>query len=95
MKYWMWSGWTRDVLSSATGAASGNERIVTVKQAKSFDLYERRTIEVAVGDMLLLTANRNQPGFHATNGETVTVSAVEEKGPIRVEDGRELPPFFA
>jgi hypothetical protein len=50
----------------------GRERILTAKQAKSFDVYERRTIEVAVGDKLLLTANRHEPGFHATNGEIVT-----------------------
>jgi hypothetical protein len=40
---------------------------------------------------LRLTANRHEPGFHATNGEIVTVSAVDEKGRIRIEDGRELP----
>ncbi len=72
----------------------GRERILTAKQAKSFDVYERRTIEVAVGDKLLLTANRHEPGFHATNGEIVTVSAVDKKGRIRIEDGRELPAGF-
>jgi conjugative relaxase-like TrwC/TraI family protein len=72
----------------------GRERILTAKQAKSFDVYERRTIEVAVGDKLLLTANRHEPGFHTTNGEIVTVSAVDEKGRIRIEDGRELPAGF-
>ena len=73
----------------------GRERILTAKQAKSFDVYKRCVIEVAVGDKLLLTANRSEPGFHATNGEIVTVSIVDEKGRIRLEDGRELPPNFA
>ena len=57
-------------------------------------MHERRTIEVAVGDKLLLTANRHEPGFHATNGEIVTVSAIDEKGRIRIKDGRELPAGF-
>ncbi len=72
----------------------GRERILTAKQAKSFDVFERRTIEVAVGDKLLLTANRHEPGFHATNGEIVTVSAVDKKGRICIGGGRELPAGF-
>jgi ATP-dependent exoDNAse (exonuclease V) alpha subunit len=40
---------------------------------------------------LLLTANRREPGFHATNGEIVTVSQVDAAGLIRLEDGRALP----
>ncbi len=69
----------------------GDERIITARQAKAFDVFERRDIEVATGDRLLLTANRRDPKFRATNGELVTVSRVREDGRIRLQDGRELP----
>jgi conjugative relaxase-like TrwC/TraI family protein len=72
----------------------GEERALTGKQARSFDVYERRVMEVAAGDKLLLTANRRESGFRATNGEIVTVSRVDEGGGIQLEDGRELPPDF-
>ena len=61
--------------------AVGEERTLTAKQAKSFDVYERRSIEVATGDRLLLTANRRENGFRATNGEIVTVAEVDPDRP--------------
>jgi ATP-dependent exoDNAse (exonuclease V) alpha subunit len=42
----------------------------------------------------LITANRHEPNFRATNGEIVTVARVNQKGLIRLEDGRVLPPTF-
>lgn len=72
----------------------GKERIVTSKHAKSFGVYERHMIAVAVWDKLLLTANRNESGLHTTNGEIVTVAAVDQRGGILLEDGRELPADF-
>ena len=74
--------------------AVGEERTLTAKQAKSFDVYERRSIEVATGDRLLLTANRRENGFRATNGEIVTVAEVDRTGRICLEDGRTLPAGF-
>jgi hypothetical protein len=74
--------------------AVGEERTLTTKQAKSFDVYERRPIEVATGDRLLLTANRREKSFRATNGEIVTVSGVDPTGRICLEDGRVLPAGF-
>ena len=53
---------------------AGMERELTSKQAKCFEVYERRRIEVAPNDKLVLTANRRETGFRATNGETATVS---------------------
>ena len=72
----------------------GEERTLTAKQVKFFDVYERHSIEVAAGDKLLLTANRRESGFRATNGEIVTVSRVDEGGGIHLEDGRRLPRNF-
>ncbi len=71
--------------------ARGEERQFTGNQAKCFEVYERRTIEVAPNDKLLLIANRREPGFRATNGELVTVSRIDERGRIHLQDGRSLP----
>jgi conjugative relaxase-like TrwC/TraI family protein len=71
--------------------ARGEEREFTAKQAKCFEVYERRAIEIAPNDKLLLMANRREPGFRATNGELVTVSRISEQGRIHLQDGRTLP----
>ena len=69
----------------------GGERLLTRKQAQSFEVFERKDIEVAAGDQLLLTANRRQSRFRATNGEIVTVSHVDERGRVCLKDGRVVP----
>jgi ATP-dependent exoDNAse (exonuclease V) alpha subunit len=69
----------------------GAECMVSAKQAGSSDVLEARVIEVSAGDRLLLTANRREAGLRTTNGELVTVSAVDSGGQIRLEDGRTLP----
>src|SRR5580658_1059473 len=71
--------------------ARGEEREFTAKQAKCFEVYERRPIEIAPNDKLLLTGNRREPGFRATNGELVTVSRIDEQGRFHLQDGRSLP----
>jgi conjugative relaxase-like TrwC/TraI family protein len=71
--------------------AAGRERELTAKQAKCFEVFQRREVEIAPNDNLLLTANRRESGFRATNGETVTVSRVDERGRIHLVDGRTLP----
>ncbi len=70
---------------------AGTERELTGKQAGCFEVFERRSIEVAANDRILLTANRRQPGFRAVNGELVTVSRVDDEGGIHLADGRMLP----
>ncbi len=67
---------------------------VLARQAKSFDVLERKGIEVAPADRLLLTANCRTPGFRSTNGDIVTVSHIDAKGRIHLEDGRTLPRSF-
>jgi hypothetical protein len=71
--------------------AAGIERTLTGKQAKSFDVMEAKSIDVAPGDRLLLTANRCEQGLRTTNGELVTVTAVDSAGRVHLEDGRTLP----
>jgi ATP-dependent exoDNAse (exonuclease V) alpha subunit len=70
--------------------ADGQEMTLTRKQTKAYSVFEREEIEVAPGDKLLLQANYKDKAFKATNGELVTVSAVDG-GKIRLEDGREMP----
>ena len=70
--------------------ARGEERTFSASQTRSFSVHERQSIEVAPGDRLLLTANRRDAGFRATNGELVQVRGVEN-GHIQLEDGRSLP----
>jgi ATP-dependent exoDNAse (exonuclease V) alpha subunit len=72
----------------------GEARKITGKQAGSFDVYERRSIDVAAGDRLLLSANRRDRGFRATNGEIVTVASVCRSGMIQLQDGRVMPHNF-
>jgi ATP-dependent exoDNAse (exonuclease V) alpha subunit len=69
----------------------GEERALTSKQAGCFSVHERRAVEVAPHDRLLLTAKRRERGFRATNGELVTVKGVDHEGRVELADGRKLP----
>jgi ATP-dependent exoDNAse (exonuclease V) alpha subunit len=71
--------------------ARGEERALTAKQAGCFSVQERKAMEVSSDDRLLLTANRRERGFRATNGELVTVRSVDRQGRIELTDGRTLP----
>jgi ATP-dependent exoDNAse (exonuclease V) alpha subunit len=72
----------------------GKERTITTKHSKAFDVLERCPIDMAVSDKLMLTANRRQADFRATNGEMVTVSQIDQRGRIHLQDGRILPDDF-
>jgi conjugative relaxase-like TrwC/TraI family protein len=69
---------------------NGVERMVSPTQARSFSVQERSQIEISPGDRLLLTGNRRETDFRATNGELVKVRTVDA-GRIHLEDGRTLP----
>jgi conjugative relaxase-like TrwC/TraI family protein len=68
----------------------GEDRSFTPAQTRSFSVHERQLIDVAPGDKLMLTANRRDAGFRATNGELVTVRGIE-RGRIQLDDGCTLP----
>jgi len=70
--------------------ARGEEKTFNPSQTRSFSVHEQRPIEVAPGDRLLLTGNRREVDFRATNGELVKVRGVDN-GRIQLEDGRTLP----
>jgi len=69
---------------------SGEQVTISPEKVHVFSVYERRPIEVASGDSLMLTANRRDPDFRATNGELVKVKSVDEAA-IHLEDGRTIP----
>lgn len=74
---------------------TGEVLVLTKKQAKAFDVLERRSIDVAVGDkLLLLTANRRDSSVRTTNGEIVTVSGIDDAGRVHLDDSRVLPSNF-
>jgi hypothetical protein len=52
---------------------TGEEVNISPKQTRAFSVYEHQPIEVALGDSLMLTANRRGPELRATNGELVKV----------------------
>lgn len=60
------------------------------RHVKAFAVFEQEKVDIAAGDKLLLQANRRESGFRATNGELVTVGAVDG-GRIELRDGRVLP----
>ena len=68
----------------------GVQRTISPTQARSFSVHERSEIEVSPGDRLLLTGNRREADFRATNGELAKVRGVDG-GRIQLEDGRTLP----
>jgi hypothetical protein len=69
----------------------GRMFVITGKQAKNFEVYERLPIGIAPGDKLLLTANRRGNGFNCTNGEIVRVLNIDRQKRIHLDDGRALP----
>jgi hypothetical protein len=73
---------------------AGEAHVVTAKQARAFDVYERRPLEIAPHERLLLTANREESGLRVTNGEMVTVSQVDARGRVHLEDGRTIPSSY-
>ncbi len=84
-------GADRDVLQARNDR--GEDVFVNLTQARSFAVHEKRNIEVATGDKLLLMSNRREDGFRATNGELVTVRSVNN-GAVSLEDGRDLPSSY-
>ncbi len=69
---------------------NGAEQMVSPTQARSFSVHERSQIEISPGDRLLLTGNRRELDFRATNGQLANVRSLDG-GRIQLEDGRTLP----
>jgi hypothetical protein len=74
--------------------ATGVEHVVTPQHAEAFAVYERRPIEIAPNDRLLMTANHRHADPRLTNGEMVTVTSVDEARRLHLEDGRVVPATY-
>lgn len=84
-------------------ASQGKKSLVlTKKQTKCFNVYERGRVQVAKGDRLLLQRNMvtNTRGLFSSkthafrNGELVTVKSHDLRGRIVLDDGRVIPQDF-
>ena len=65
------------------------DKKLDAKQAASFDVARWREIELAVGDKILLRANRKKSDL--INGNVLTVAAFGSDGSIQTAEGRTLP----
>lgn len=72
----------------------GEELLITARQSKSFDLCEKHDFEISPGEKILLTANREEAGFRAVNGEVVTVVRVDCRKRVHLADGRVIPETY-
>lgn len=82
-----------DESSITARKATGQDVTITARQTSNFAVFEKQEIEVAPGDKLLLKANWRDKNFGASNGELVSVAAIEG-GAIKLQDGRELPAAY-
>jgi len=72
----------------------GKDIELTRKQARCFGVFEKRSIDVAVGDWLSIQGNVNDDVYQFTNGERVKVKKVNDRGSILLTDGRTIPHRF-
>jgi conjugative relaxase-like TrwC/TraI family protein len=66
----------------------GRERVFTRAAAGSFDVCERRELEVAVGDKLITRAGVRSPNGEIINGERITVSGFDAQGNVMSDQGK-------
>lgn len=67
----------------------GKRAMVTMKQAKAFDVAKVVPMEVLPGEKILLTESRKAQGLY--NGKALTVDRVESDGRIRTREGITIP----
>ncbi|HLJ91402.1 MAG TPA: MobF family relaxase [Candidatus Angelobacter sp.] len=72
----------------------GKEIKLTKKQANCFSVFSRQNVDVAIGDRLALQANLRYGIFKFINSELVTVTNIDERGNLKLADGRTLPHTF-
>lgn len=82
----------REVFSLVVRRADGSLVLLNPQTNHGFDVGVARQIPVAVGDRLLIHANRKETRLK--NGDLVEVKAFTPDGSIVLQDGRTLPPDF-
>lgn len=70
----------------------GVEYSITTNEAKKFNVFESREIEIATGDKIRITGNgKAMDGKHLFNGTAYKVTGFDQKGNIRLSNGSVLP----
>jgi hypothetical protein len=64
----------------------GKEKLLPLEQASKFSVFERETVQVAVGDRIRFTKNLRHRGQRFLNNEVRTVTAIND-GKITFEKG--------
>ena len=72
---------------TVTVLRAGKPALLPLTEARSFELYERREIPLAVGDSVRITKNFRLGVDRFTNNELCRVAAIDQTG-IHLEDGR-------
>ncbi len=73
-------------------AATGSEGKLSLRSADAFDVGRSRSIEVAVGDKVLIRANRKP--LSLINGQVFTVQCLAPDGSLATKEGPVIPAAF-
>jgi ATP-dependent exoDNAse (exonuclease V) alpha subunit len=66
--------------------------LLSLRSANAFDVCIPRTIDVVVGDQILIRQNCKRLGL--ANGDVVTINRIEEDGTLVTSTGTRIPPWF-
>ena len=74
---------------------SGQSYSVALSEAKKFTVYEPKSIEVAEGDKIRITANgKSNEGKNLFNGSCFSIKGFDKQGNIELSNGSALSPDF-
>lgn len=70
----------------------GKEYQIPISQAKNFNVFERKALEISKGDKIRITGNgKSMDGKHLFNGIAYNIAGFDKAGNIRLSNGSLLP----
>jgi conjugative relaxase-like TrwC/TraI family protein len=69
---------------------SGNEQLIPRKDLAKYDVFEKQSLQIGVGDRIMLRSGSKNASGEFSNGEIVTVKGFDKSGRIISPDGRIL-----
>jgi hypothetical protein len=69
---------------------SGNELIIARKDLSKYDVFERQSLQIGIGDRIMLKSGSKNSSGEFSNGEITTVKGFDKAGRIISYDGRIL-----
>ena len=69
---------------------SGNEQLILRKNLSQYDVFERQSLQIGIGDRIMLKSGSKNPSGEFSNGEIITVKGFDKSGRIISSDGRIL-----